>query len=377
MFLDSLRLIQSGEENGSNAIFRLTLPSGREVTGLATENKYGGEWDLGPTWNYVIGPERPFLVDTGKSGMGLRLLEMMAQVGIEGKDLEFVLLSHGHEDHDGGLAELVAQTGTPVKAHFIYERLCRMYPYKAPAKDKETFSASCWNCMLPASFTQLHCRKYHEDRHQLEIEGLHQDVSFIGPGVQVHHLPGHSPDSLAVQLDEELLLVGDIILPEITPHPSQEKAFQMVKPLLSPCCSRGSDIYGLEAYLGSLKKLRILAGRFPDLIILPGHRLFTNGHWNILDLKARVDEVIEHHIQRCGAILAILQEGPQTAEEVARRHFDPKLLKGPGMKMATAEILSHAEFLLKTKDILWGPDQFLESLGSSHFESCIRGERPA
>ena len=102
MFLDWVEMIHPGSGNGNNNIFRLNLPSGREIFGLATENNYGGEWDQGPTWNYIVGPENPFLVDTGKSGMGLRLLEMMAQIGIKGKDLDFVLISHGHEDHDGG-----------------------------------------------------------------------------------------------------------------------------------------------------------------------------------------------------------------------------------------------------------------------------------
>lgn len=372
MFLEALEVIQSGEDNGSHTLFRLNLPSGREVVGMATENKYGGEWDLGPTWNYIVGPERPFLVDTGKSGMGSRLLEMMGQAGIRGKDLGFVMVSHGHEDHDGGLAELVAQTGIAVRAHSIYARLCRTYPQISPTPSKETFSASCWNCMLPESFTQLHCRTYHRERNQLKIEELPPDSASLTPGVQIYHLPGHSPDAVAVQIGEEALIVGDTILPEITPHPSQEKAFHLVQPLLPSQYGNGRAVYGLAAYLQSLQRLRRIADRFPRLIVLPGHRLFTGGHWNVLDLKTRVDEVFEHHLQRCAAIVALLQEGPQTAEEIARRHFDTNLLKGPGIKMATAEILSHAEFLLHSQDIQWHKDQRLEGLGSSHFECLIR-----
>ena len=36
--------------------------------------------------------------------------DMMASAGIKANDLDFVLISHGHEDHDGGLAELVNST---------------------------------------------------------------------------------------------------------------------------------------------------------------------------------------------------------------------------------------------------------------------------
>ncbi len=374
MFSNFVEIIQPGEENGSNTIFRLNLPSGREIIGLATENKYGGEWDLGPTWNYIVGPERPFLVDTGKSGMGLRLLEMMSRLGLRGRDLDFVLISHGHEDHDGGLTELVAATGITVKAHPIYERLCRTYPQLAPSPAKETFSASCWSCMLPESFTQVHCRKYHQERNDLAIEGINPASSPLGPGIQVHHLPGHAPDAIAVRIGDEALIVGDIILPEITPHPSQEKYFQRTRALLPHQYTQGRPIYGLRTYLHSLKHLRGIAERYPGIVVLPGHRLFNNGHWNSIDLKSRVDEVIEHHIQRCAAIITILKKGPKTAEEVAREHFDAKLLKGPGIKMAIHEILSHAEFLQHSRDILMKEDQVLEDLGSSHFESMVRSE---
>lgn len=374
MFLDSVEVVLPGEGNGNNHIFRLKLPSGREIIGLATENKYGGDWDLGPTWNYIVGPERPFLVDTGKSGMGRKLLEMMARLGIKGTDLDFVLISHGHEDHDGGLAELVAATGIPVKAHSIYETLIRSYPQKAPFPYKKAFSASCWHCFMPESFTQVHCLEYHRERHELIVEGLNQFPAVLGEGLKVHHLPGHTPDSLAVQIGEEALIVGDILLPEITPHPSQERFYQLTEAILPLQYTQAGVIYGLRAYLRSLKHLREIADRFPDLLVLPGHRLFNNDHWNVIDLRARVDEVIEHHIQRCAAVVEILKNGPRTAEEIAREHFDPKLLKGFGSKMAVNEILSHAEFLQHSQDIRWKEDQTLEGLGSGHFESLIRQE---
>ena len=49
--------------------------------------------------------EKPFLVDTGKTGMGGMLLKMIKDIGLSGKELDFVMVSHGHEDHDGSLAE--------------------------------------------------------------------------------------------------------------------------------------------------------------------------------------------------------------------------------------------------------------------------------
>lgn len=113
---DMVEVIQRGEENGNDVIIRLRLPSGLEILGLPTKNFYSGDWDLGPTWNYLVLADRPFLVDTGRTGQGNILLEKMESAGISGKDLAFVLLSHGHEDHDGGLAEIVQATAVSVKA---------------------------------------------------------------------------------------------------------------------------------------------------------------------------------------------------------------------------------------------------------------------
>jgi glyoxylase-like metal-dependent hydrolase (beta-lactamase superfamily II) len=352
-------------------IVRLNLPSGRTITALATENNYGGEWDLGPTWNYLVGPEKPFLVDTGKSGMGIRLMEMMGQIRLKATDLDFVLISHGHEDHDGGLTELAAASGMTIKAHSIYERLIRNYPDQAPCAAKETFSASCWPCFMPETFTQSHCRSYHQERHHLMIDSLDPFPYQLSEDILVHHLPGHTPDSLAVQIGGEALLVGDILLPEITPHPSQEKFLHLTKSLLPSPYTDGVLVYGLRAYLNSLNRLAELAGSFPRLIVLPGHRLYNNHHWNVVDLRARVDEILEHHRQRCGAILTILHKGPKTVEEAAREHFDPKRLKGFGLQMAVNEILSHAEFLQFAGDIRFDEDHKLEALGTARFESLM------
>jgi ribonuclease BN (tRNA processing enzyme) len=122
------KIIQHGDDSGNEMVVQFRLPSGLEIFGFPTKNYYGGHWDLGPTWNYAVMTDQPFLADAGRFGQGGSLVDMMEAAGIRPADLDFVLISHSHEDHDGGLAELVNCTHLNVRAHKVYDLLIRKYP---------------------------------------------------------------------------------------------------------------------------------------------------------------------------------------------------------------------------------------------------------
>ena len=108
------------------------------------------------------------------------------------------------------------------------------------------------------------------------------------------------------------------------------------------------------------------------MIVLPAHRLFFNGQWKGLQLADRVNNLIQHHVQRCAAILAILGDGSKTAEEIAREHFEEKLLEGFGSMMATNEIVSHCELLIKSGDVISVDGNQYAATGSTGFEKHIQ-----
>ena len=365
-------IINQGDDSGNGMTVRFRLPSGLEIVGLPTKNFYGGHWDLGPTWNYAVLADKPFLVDSGRFGQGKNLVDMMASAGIKAEDLEFVLISHGHEDHDGGLAELVNSTNLKVKAHAIYELLIRKYPSQAPPGHKEDFPAKCWHCPMPESFYSKNCLGYHKVLQELEIEPIADGENRLAPGTMTHHLPGHSPDCLAVRLGNEAIIVGDIVLPGITPWPTREELFDEVADVIKPHYKHPDDIFGLQRYIKSLKKLGEIAGKHPDLLVLPAHRFYYKGQWNGLQLADRVNELLEHHIQRCAAITEILQTGPKTAEEIAQEHFEESLLEGFGSIMAANEIVSHCEFLIRCGDIVGMNEKKYAATGSANFEQYIQ-----
>ena len=163
-------------------VVKFQLQSGLEIVGLPTKNFYGGYWDLGPTWNYAVMADKPFLVDSGRFGQGPNLVGMLESAGIRAKDLEFVLISHSHEDHDGGLAELIESTHLKVKAHAIYDLLIRQYPEDAPAGYRENFPAKCWHCPMPESFWSKNCLDYHRVLKYLKVETISGMVSIWQTG---------------------------------------------------------------------------------------------------------------------------------------------------------------------------------------------------
>lgn len=365
-------ILYRGDEYGNGMIARITLSSGRKILGCATKNVYGGAWDVGPTWNYLVTGDRLFLVDTGRRGMAKPLLEMIETAGFVPDDLAYVVLSHGHEDHDGGLSELIGQVDARAFAHQVYGMLNRVDPTRAPSQDKADMPAACWHCPMPAWFAQKFCPEYHKDRRGLTVSPLGSSHHPFDSGIRIFHVPGHAPDAIAIVVDDEAVLVGDTILPDITPHPTREQYFKLTRGMLADEYVEAQQLYGLRAYMRSLKMLKNLAAQQDRTITLPGHRLFYRGEWNQLDLAERVDELLAHHIQRCSEILGLLTNGPRAAEDIARDHFEPSLLEGFGLNMAINEILSHCELMEITGDVaLVNNDQFAAT-GTRQFDSFIR-----
>jgi len=365
-------IVQQGDASGNGMIVKFKMPSGLEIFGLPTKNFYGGHWDLGPTWNYVVMADRPFLIDSGRYGQGRHLVAMMEYVGLDPKELDYVLISHGHEDHDGGLAELVKMTELRVKAHGVYDLLIRKYPNHAPKGYKAQFPAKCWHCFMPETFYKENCLDYHAVLQTLTVETVGNGVTAIGEAIQTLHLPGHSPDCLAVMLGNEALVVGDVVLPEITPWPTRLEMYDEVAAVLWPVFPDPGELFGLQCYLRSLKKLHRVAVQNPDILVLPAHRFFFHGCWQSLQLQTRLEELFRHHLDRSAAIIDIVASQEMHAGDIAKIHFKEMLLKGPGKLMAANEIISHAELLVACGDLEEIGKHIYVATGSRNFENEIR-----
>lgn len=365
-----IEVIRHGDSSGNNMIVRAMLSSGRAIYGFATDNFYGGDWDLGPTWNYLVTSERPFLVDAGRRGTGAHLLEMIESVGFSPRDIDTIVISHGHEDHDGGIFEITGAMRARVRAHETYGCLVRLLSHAAPSSEKAQFPVSCWCCPMPASFSRRYCLDYHAERPTLNISDLEMNGE-LGPGVEVLHTPGHSPDAVALLIDGEALLPGDTILPDITPHPSQERFFNVMRPALPEKWAEAQQLFGLRAYIRSLRRIEEMVGASEDILVLPAHRLYYRDRLNSLDLKGRIEQLVQHHRDRCGDFSRILGAGPKSLKEVASEHFRPELLKGHGINLASEEVASHCELMEASGDVVVVEGGKIMSTGTKNFLSLI------
>ena len=240
--------------------------------------------------------------------------------------LTHVLVTHGHIDHHGGLRYVRGQTDAPVGVHELdrrvltrYEERLRLMTHRlrvflieagvdsqeqAAILDlyrvhKQMFSS------VPVDFTY-------------EAEGMR-----VGP-LTLTHVPGHCPGQVVMQLDD-ILLVGDQVLSEISPHQSPESL---------------SDNTGLGHYLESLERIRPLS---------PGTRWTLGGHQDpIQDLGARLDAIEALHRQRLQAVLELLSV-PRTISEIAARLFPE--VHGYNVLLALEETGAHVEYLAQRGQI--------------------------
>lgn len=111
--------------------------------------------------------------------------------------------------------------------------------------------------------------------------------------LQALSTPGHTQGHYVfADLEAQVLFAGDHVLPRITPSIGFEPAW-----VQDP----------LGDFLTSLATVRAL----PDLTLLPAHGAVAPS------VHARVDELVEHHVDRLAASLEAVEGGAGTAWEVA------------------------------------------------------------
>ena len=249
-------------------------------------------------WAYVYVLQKDdenILIDSGSGTETSHedLLNGLKQAGLQPSDLTYILLTHAHIDHYGGLTRLKPLTNAKIGCHeldlqtvsYHDARLAligrRLASYLTEAGLTEETRDSLLGIYR---FTKAIYRSV-----PVDFTYRSQNMQ-VGP-LEMIHLPGHCPGHVAMRLDD-VIFCGDMIVDGITPHLAPESI---------------NPYGGLDHYLESLAYLQKWGA---------GARLVLNGHDDVItDLSARIEATRQNLIRRMGKALDALAD-PLTIADV-------------------------------------------------------------
>ncbi|MFF7853486.1 MBL fold metallo-hydrolase [Streptomyces sp. NPDC007904] len=145
------------------------------------------------------------LIDAGPAGSAAPIAEALTALGRHPRDVRRVVLTHFHEDHAGGAAEVAALTGAEVLAHRLDAPHVRGDVPDPPPVFED------WERPLHERAARLLPPGDYE-RPRLVTELSDGDVLDVGGGAHVVHVPGHTHGSIALHLPRHgVLFTGDTI----------------------------------------------------------------------------------------------------------------------------------------------------------------------
>jgi glyoxylase-like metal-dependent hydrolase (beta-lactamase superfamily II) len=141
------------------------------------------------------------VVDTGIDGSAAAILDAIDAIGRRRDDVKQIVLTHFHQDHRGGAAELVRQTGAPVIAHRADAPVIRGSQPETPPNltDFERPIAEAVMPRVPRA-------------HPVAVDREVEDGDTTAGGGIVIGVPGHTPGSIALLVpDRRVLFTGDTV----------------------------------------------------------------------------------------------------------------------------------------------------------------------
>jgi glyoxylase-like metal-dependent hydrolase (beta-lactamase superfamily II) len=283
---------------------------------------------------YLIPGDPVILIDTGaRTDESYQALTSgLNESGYSTRDIDVILITHGHLDHMGLLGRLLKESSAEAYAHpCVVERSAH---YEEQSDDTIEFALKL---MRKLGTPEEYMNPTAEEREGYKMYGEQVSIGHALKdgqelfGFKVHFVPGHSSsDVLFYDTATNDCITGDHLLKKINPNPLIRRP--------EPGKKRPKS---LVEYHASLRRTRAL----PIRTCYPGHGDTFDNHIRV------IDGLFRRHRRRSGEILNILQDSPATPYELSRALFpdlDPKHLFF-GLSVA----LGHLELLEQSKSVTY------------------------
>ena len=380
-YLQNIQVLKEGEKSGYGIVARFSLKSGRQVFVISLPHHYRSR--TGPTWAYLTNCQGWTLIDAGSHGALDTLRDGLSTLGLGLTDLKRVIITHGHQDHDGNLYDLLKASGAELWAHEMYFHFLPYSYHNGSVSDASPLHRVIReNRQREESFYQGRSSPEDSARFHSQIQGyVQRRRSILEENLPVHRIrdgeefdglqflytPGHAVDEISISLDG-VVFTGDHILPQISPHPTYKQAYPTeLVGVIPEEYADSSDCYGLESYLRSLGKVLRLDYY---TTVFPAHRLYTHDRFHIRNLR-RAQDIVRHHVRRLERVMGIMGEGADTVAKVTEKLFPPRKLSGGGFFAAVPEVVSHLELLADVGDVIVGEDGAVRRSGTDCFYPAI------
>ena len=343
-------IIRKGDDNGDGWVIQLETDKGRAVYGIAVAQSSSGR--TGPTWSYVFENDGFTVVDLGTPGSFDNFVDGYSQLPLNLNNIQRVIFTHGHSDHDGTAHEFSSLYKAEIWAHKTYSPLKKYKIWEIQDRESSVLQKELMrisSILISDSDKFSRWNQYSDYYANKSKTSISKDLSNqeMFKDLQVVETPGHSPDQIVLLLDN-FMFTGDHILPEITPHPTSNTIIQKkISNSLPYFLKDTSPWFGLGTYLNSLSTTMKLGNKYS---ILPAHRLHNKGEFNWID-QSRGLEIISHHEKRLNRIIHRLNSNSDSLEDLTRGIFEKSKLLGANIFAAMSEIVAHLEFLEDCNDI--------------------------
>jgi glyoxylase-like metal-dependent hydrolase (beta-lactamase superfamily II) len=292
---------------------------------------------------WLIDDDPLTLVDTGpNSGKALDELEQaLAAHGRRIEDLERVVITHQHIDHEGLVDIIARRSGAEVCALDLLAPLLADFGAWME-RDDELAEALMLRHGIPRDVVialRSMSRAFRAWGTAGEVTRPLADGSaleFAGRTLHVHHRPGHSPtDTIFHDRERGVVIGGDHLIKHISSNPLI--SLPVGGKSGEPAAGRPR---ALVTYLRSLGETRAME----DVeLVLPGHGEDVTGH------AALIDERFDLHERRAAKIARLLRERPRSAYEIAQALWGNVAVTQAYLTLS--EVLGHVDLLAERGEV--------------------------